>query len=57
MALKKIKEILITEKVPRHLRDSLPIVTDFTGQILWIPGIKKSNQDTKPSREKKTVYY
>lgn len=50
---KKIKEILITEKVPRHLRDSLPIVTDFTGQILWIPGIKKSNQDTKPSREKK----
>lgn len=50
---KKIKEILITEKVPRHLRDSIPIVTDFTGRILWIPGIKKSNQDTKPSREKK----
>lgn len=50
---KKVKDILIDAKVPRHLRDAVPIITDFTGNILWIPGVKLSAYATSPSREQK----
>lgn len=40
---KKVKEIMIENKVPRHLRDTWPIVTDATDQIIWIPLLKKSS--------------
>ncbi|MDR1835515.1 MAG: tRNA lysidine(34) synthetase TilS, partial [Fusobacteriaceae bacterium] len=42
---KKLKEILIEAKIPADLRDRIPVVTVRTGEkeeILWIPGIKKS---------------
>jgi len=42
---KKIKDILIDVKLQKDLRDTYPIVTDNDGQILWIPGIKKSKND------------
>lgn len=42
---KKIKDILIDEKIPRHERDSIPVVEDKNGVIVWIPGLKKSKFD------------
>lgn len=48
---KKIKEIFINEKVPIHLRQTWPIVTDKNGKIVWIPGLKKSQFD-KTKEEK-----
>ena len=42
---KKISDILIDVKLPKDIRDIYPIVTDNDGQILWIPGIKKSKID------------
>ncbi|MCI9233105.1 MAG: tRNA lysidine(34) synthetase TilS [Bacilli bacterium] len=48
---KKIKEIFINSKIPEHLRASYPIVTDNTGKIVWIPGVKKSQFD-KTKEEK-----
>ena len=39
---KKVKEIMIENKIPRVLRDSWPIVTDANDQIIWIPLLKKS---------------
>ncbi len=39
---KKIKDILINSKIPKHLRDNLPILVDSNNTILWIPGLKKS---------------
>lgn len=42
---KKIKDIFIDSKVSFELRDLWPIVTDDQDNILWIPGIKKSNFD------------
>lgn len=48
---KKVKEIMINEKIPLHLRNSYPIVTDSQGNIIWIPGIKKS-QFCKTKEEK-----
>ena len=39
---KKIKEIFIENKIPKHLRDTYPILVDNKDQIIWIPNIKKS---------------
>lgn len=47
---KKIKNILIDEKVPSDKRDGVPVVTDSDGKILWIAGVKKSKFD-KQSNE------
>ncbi|WP_062107749.1 tRNA lysidine(34) synthetase TilS [Bacillus niameyensis] len=40
---KKVKTLFIDEKVSRIERLAWPIVTDNTGKILWIPGLKKSS--------------
>lgn len=39
---KKIKNIFIEEKIPIMERNSWPIVTDRKGEIIWLPGLKKS---------------
>ncbi|MCU9615272.1 tRNA lysidine(34) synthetase TilS [Caldibacillus lycopersici] len=39
---KKIKSVFIDYKIPLHMRDEWPIVTDREGNILWIPLLKKS---------------
>jgi len=39
---KKLKEIFIENKIPKHLRDTYPILVDSNDNILWIPNIKKS---------------
>ena len=42
---KKIKDIFIDCKLPTEERDSQPLLVDSNGEILWIPGIKKSKFD------------
>ena len=42
LGVKKIKDILIDEKVPKYKRDSWPLVCDSNNEILFIPGLKKS---------------
>ncbi|MDQ0233296.1 tRNA(Ile)-lysidine synthase [Metabacillus malikii] len=44
---KKVKDIFINEKVPLQNRDSWPIVLDGNGNILWLPGLKKSTYEAK----------
>ena len=44
---KKINDIFIDSKISKTLRDEYPIVTDSTGEIIWVPGIKKSHLDRK----------
>lgn len=48
---KKVKNIFIEEKIPLQDRASWPIITDNSGQILWIPGLKKSCYNTSPNNE------
>ncbi|MBO8164890.1 MAG: tRNA lysidine(34) synthetase TilS [Brevibacillus sp.] len=38
---KKVKELMIDHKVPKHWRDRLPLVTT-EDRILWVPGIRRS---------------
>ncbi|WP_088810838.1 MULTISPECIES: hypoxanthine phosphoribosyltransferase [Listeria] len=50
---KKLKDIFIDAKIPKFLRDTIPVVTDDNGKVLWVPGVKESCYVVKPSREKK----
>lgn len=47
--LKKVKNIFIECKIPAESRDMYPIVVDSNDNILWIPGLKKSQFDRKNS--------
>ena len=39
---KKIKEIFIEKKIPKHKRDNYPILVDSKDNIIWLPNLKKS---------------
>lgn len=39
---KKVKDILIDEKIPPSARSRIPVVCDSSGSILWIPGVRRS---------------
>lgn len=48
LGTKKIKDILINDKINLIERDNLPVVVDSNDNVVWIPGIRKSifdNQD------------
>ncbi|MGH8019357.1 MAG: tRNA lysidine(34) synthetase TilS, partial [Opitutaceae bacterium] len=34
----RVQDLLVNRKVPRELRDGLPVVIDSTGAIVWVPG-------------------
>ncbi|MDQ0216181.1 tRNA(Ile)-lysidine synthase [Oikeobacillus pervagus] len=42
---KKIKKLFIDLKIPLNLRNEWPIITDNKGKVLWVPNIKKSNDE------------
>lgn len=39
---KKVKDLFIDLKIEPHRRDRIPLIVDGNGQILWIPGIRRS---------------
>lgn len=39
---KKVKDIFIDQKIPPSVRWAIPVVTDATGRILWLPGVRRS---------------
>lgn len=47
---KKVKDILIDEKVDIEKRKKIIIVTDSANNIIWIPGLKKSQFDKSKSK-------
>ncbi len=48
---KKVNDIFTNSKIPKEQRDTYPIVTDDSGEIIWIPGIKKSHLDRKKEQK------
>ena len=42
---RKIKDIFIDCKIPQNERELWPIVVDSSGEIVWLPGLKKSKFD------------
>jgi tRNA(Ile)-lysidine synthase len=35
---KKVQDVLVDRKIPRDDRDTVPIVTTETGEIIWVAG-------------------
>lgn len=52
---KKVKDILIDAKVPRHERDAMPIIT-CGDEILWIPGYRISKKYALSSDTAKSIH-
>ena len=48
---KKVKDVFIDKKISSDERDLWPIVLDSRGNVVWIPGIKKSKFDKKSTEE------
>ena len=48
---KKIKDILINEKIPLSDRNGYPVVVDSNDEIIWLPGIKKSLFDSQNTQK------
>jgi len=51
---KKIKDILMDAKVPRHDRGRLPVICDQRN-ILWIPGVRRSEKGRITSETKEII--
>lgn len=51
---KKVKEFFIDEKIPRELRDAIPLVCDAAG-IIWIAGYRKSERASAGSGRRKCI--
>lgn len=52
----KLKAIFINKKVPLDQRDNWPILVDSSGEILWIPGLKKSKFDKEKEEMCDIIY-
>ncbi len=46
---KKIHDIFINEKIPKQDRNTYPLLVDSKGNIIWVPGLKKSKYDKSKS--------
>lgn len=40
---KKVQDLFVDDKVPRQIRNCIPILVDAQGQILWIAGLRRSS--------------
>jgi tRNA(Ile)-lysidine synthase len=39
---RKLQDVLVDRRIPGERRDSLPVVTDAEGAVLWVPGVWNS---------------
>lgn len=39
---KKVQDMFVDAKVPRYRRESMPLLVDGEGRVLWIPGMRRS---------------
>ena len=39
---KKVKKLLLEARVPRTERESVPLVVDAEGDVLWVPGVARA---------------
>ncbi|MFJ7978562.1 tRNA lysidine(34) synthetase TilS [Peribacillus sp. NPDC096379] len=54
---KKLKDIFINEKIPMQMRRNWPVLTDQSGVIVWIPGLKKSNLEFVDTYDEQSFIY
>jgi len=52
---KKVQDMFVDAKIPRSLRDAVPLLADADGRILWIPGLRRSRHAVPDAGTRKTV--
>jgi tRNA(Ile)-lysidine synthase len=53
---KKLQDYMVDEKIPKHKRGTIPVVTDKRGNILWIAGCRPDDRFKVGSKTKKVLY-
>jgi tRNA(Ile)-lysidine synthetase-like protein len=41
---RKVQDLMVDRKIPRETRDSVPIVVDATGRIVWVAGVAVADE-------------
>ncbi|WHY67195.1 tRNA lysidine(34) synthetase TilS [Neobacillus sp. SuZ13] len=54
---KKVKSIFIDQKVPMQERNMWPVLTDKEGNIIWLPGLKKSSFEGIDCKAKQYILF
>ena len=53
---KKLQDFMTDEKIPVHKRDSLPLVVDNAGNILWVAGYRPDERFRVTKKTQKILY-
>lgn len=53
---KKVKDLLIDEKVAPSERNRIPVVCDAEGRVIWLAGLKRSNHAWVDGQSEKILY-
>ncbi|MBM7694546.1 tRNA(Ile)-lysidine synthase [Peribacillus deserti] len=54
---KKIKDIFINEKIPIEKRGTWPVVVDSSGEVLWVPSLRKSSREAENGDDQQIYIY
>ncbi|WP_409303669.1 tRNA lysidine(34) synthetase TilS [Peribacillus sp. SCS-155] len=54
---KKLKDIFINEKIPKAERDAWPVVLNHKEEIIWLPGLKKSAEESDETHGEQSFIY
>jgi tRNA(Ile)-lysidine synthetase-like protein len=53
---RKLKKFLLDRKVPKHLRDRIPLLVDLEGDIIWVGGIEISQKVSLKTGSQQRAY-
>ncbi|WP_052476339.1 tRNA lysidine(34) synthetase TilS [Cohnella kolymensis] len=53
---KKVQDMFVDAKVPRSKRDLQPLLADAHGQVLWIPGMRRSRHALVSANTERVVH-
>ncbi len=53
---KKVKNLFIDAKIPLSQRDHMPLLTDASGRILWIPGLRRAREALMKPESDRCLY-
>ena len=54
-SFKKISDFFIDEKVPLPQKDSIPLLVNGNGQIVWVVGLRQDNRFKLTENTKKVA--
>lgn len=54
---KKLSDFFIDKKIPLHLKNSIPIIENANGDIIWLAGLRQDNRYKITSNTKKVVIF